>query len=61
MATVIETRPGMFVVRDSDGFRLFISNNRPDAQAFRDAYDATGDILESKRAVVRSWGKPRPW
>ena len=56
MATVIETRPGLFVVRGSDGFRLFITNNRPDAQAFRDAFDATGDIRESKRAVVRSWG-----
>ena len=59
MATVIETRPGMFVVRDSDGFRLFITDNRPDAQAFRDAYDATGDIRDSKRAVVRSWGLKR--
>lgn len=56
MAIVIETRPGMFVVKGEDGFRLFISNNRPDAQVFRDAYDATGDIRESKRAVVRSWG-----
>ena len=56
MATVIETRPGLFIVRGDDGFRPFISNNLPDARAFRDAYDETGDILESKRAVVRSWG-----
>lgn len=56
MATVIETRPGLFIVRGDDGFRLFISNNLPDARAFRDAYDEIGDILESKRAVVRSWG-----
>ena len=56
MATVIETRPGLFIVRGDDGFRLFISNNLPDARAFRDAYDETGDIRESKRAVVRSWG-----
>ena len=56
MATVIETRPGLFIVRGDDGFRLFISNNLPDARAFRDAYDETGDILESKREVVRSWG-----
>ena len=56
MAIVIETRPGMFVVRDNEGFRVFITNNRPDAQTFCDAYDATGDILESKLADVRSWG-----
>ena len=55
MATVIETRPGLFIVRGDDGFRLFTSNNLPDARAFREAYDETGDILESKRAVVRSW------
>ena len=55
MATVIETRPGLFIVRGDDGFRLFISNNLPDARAFRDAYEEAGDILESKRAVVRSW------
>lgn len=56
MATVIDTRPGLFIVRGDDGFRLFTSNNLPDARAFRDAYEKTGDIFESKRAVVRSWG-----
>lgn len=55
MATAIEPRMGLFLVWGPDGTKLATFDTLPDARVFRDTYDETGDIQESKRAVIRSW------